>query len=83
MAFLGIVGLFFYGVAIPALLFQRLKKESQDEGGQRFDPDFMESHGWLVRSPRPRISLLSPTDRLSIQVGCLTGAALQAGALVV
>ena len=68
---------------IPVHLFRRLKKESQDEGDQRFDPDFMESHGWLVRSPLPRTSLLSPTDRLSIQVGCLAGAALQAGALVV
>ena len=83
MAFLGSLGLVFYGVAIPALLFRRLKKESQDEAEQRFDPDFMESHGWLVRSPRPRTSLLSPTDRLSIQVGCLAGAALQARALVV
>ena len=59
MAFLGSLGLVFYGVAIPALLFRRLKKESQDEAEQRFDPDFMESHGWLVRSPRPRILLAS------------------------
>ena len=49
MAFLGLLGLFTYGVAIPVHLFRRLKKESQDEGDQRFDPDFMESHGWLVR----------------------------------
>lgn len=55
MAFLGLLGLFIYAVAIPAALFWRLKKESQDEAEQRFDPDFMESHGWLVRSPRPRI----------------------------
>ena len=55
----GTFGLFVYGVWIPAYLFQRLKKESQDEAEQRFDPDFMESHGWLVRSPRPRILLAS------------------------
>ena len=52
MAFLGIVGLCFYGVAIPAVLFRQLKKESQDEGEQRFDPEFMKSHGWLVRQLR-------------------------------
>ena len=50
MAFLGVVGLLFYGMVIPAVLFRQLKKESQDEGDQRFDPDFMESHGWLVRT---------------------------------
>ena len=50
MAFLGLLGLFVYAVAIPAALFRRLKKESQDEAEYRFDPDFMESHGWLVRS---------------------------------
>ena len=60
MAFLGIVGLFFYGVAIPALLFRRLKKESQDDAEERFDNEFMESHGWLVRFRRPHISLLDP-----------------------
>ncbi len=56
-AIAGSLGLLIYGVAIPVLLFRRLKKESQDEGDQRFDPDFMESHGWLVRSQRG-VSLL-------------------------
>ena len=50
MATVGTVGLCVYGVWIPAHLFRRLKKESQDEAEQRFDPDFMESHGWLVRT---------------------------------
>ena len=49
MATAGLIGLLAYGVWIPAHLFRRLKKESQDEAEQRFDPDFMESHGWLVR----------------------------------
>ena len=50
MATAGLIGLLAYGVWIPAALFRRLKKESQDEAEERFDPDFMESHGWLVRS---------------------------------
>ncbi len=45
------LGILIYGIAIPAHLFVRLKKESQDEGDQRFDPEFMEAHGWMVRHP--------------------------------
>ena len=56
MAFLGLLGLVIYGVAIPVHLFRRLKKESQDEAEQRFDPDFMESHGWLVRYARVSVT---------------------------
>ena len=64
MAFLGLLGLFTYAGAIPAHLFRRLKKESQDEAEQRFDPDFMESHGWLVRCIRSSaaFSCLTPED---------------------
>ena len=41
-----------YGVFVPTHLYQRLRKESQDQGEQRFDPEFMKSHGWLVRQLR-------------------------------
>ena len=48
----GLLGVLIYGVFVPTHLYQRLKKASQDEGEQRFDPEFMKSHGWLVRQLR-------------------------------
>lgn len=49
MAMLGLLGLAIYALVIPVVLFKRLLRESRDEAEERFDPDFMESHGWLVR----------------------------------
>ena len=50
MAMLGLLGLaIIYALVIPVVLFKRLLRESRDEAEERFDPDFMESHGWLVR----------------------------------
>ena len=73
MATVGTVGLCVYGVWTPAHLFRRLKKESQDEAEERFDPDFMESHGWLVLD----VSLPSLIVPSLIQ-SAFAGAALQA-----
>ena len=63
MAAAGMFGLLVYGVWIPAALFRRLEKESQDEGEQRFDPDFMESHGWLVGEPSAPSHLAAESAR--------------------
>ena len=49
MSTLGALGLMVYALVVPGVLFQRLLRESRDEAEERFDPDFMESHGWLVR----------------------------------
>ena len=53
MATAGVVGIVVYAVAIPAVLFMRLRTESKDEGDDKFDADFMESHGWLVLRYKP------------------------------
>ena len=53
MAATGVVGMMVYAAAIPVVLFKRLHRESQDEGNERFDQDFMESHGWLVLRYKP------------------------------
>ena len=49
MSLLGTLGLTVYALVIPGVLFKRLLRESRDEADERFDPDFLESHGWLVR----------------------------------
>ena len=53
MVGMGAFGFLIYAVTIPLMLFKRLLRESKDEAEERFDPDFMESHGWLVLRYKP------------------------------
>ena len=89
MAVLGLLGLAIYALVIPVVLFKRLLRESRDEAEERFDPDFMESHGWLVRHRYRHllrcggnVRLLLTIDRCSLRE-YLAGPAVQALEVVV
>jgi hypothetical protein len=72
MAAAGMVGIFVYAIAIPAMLFKQLHTESREKGdgdaGFFDDHVFMESHGWLVlRCENPVNQSADACDDESIQ----------------
>ena len=53
MAVMGCVLLSIYAVIIPVYLFRRLLHESRDATDERWDDEFLESHGWLLLRYKP------------------------------
>ena len=50
MLAVGMTLLIVYVLLIPGFLLHRLWRESNDEADERWDAEFLEAHGWLVRT---------------------------------